>query len=47
MTLVKPIANRGGRERNGASRRSASEWSEPKRGAGGHRREAPDPSAKP
>ena len=32
-------------ERNGATRRSGSEWSELKRAAGGDRREAPAASA--
>jgi hypothetical protein len=38
-----PLADHG--ERNGATRRSGSEWSELERGAGGHRGEAAAPSA--
>jgi hypothetical protein len=33
-------------ERNGAAGAAAAQWSERKRGAGGHRREAAAPSAK-
>src|SRR5690606_4908667 len=40
------VPERGIRERNGATRRSGSEWSEPKRGAGENRGEAAAPSAK-
>ena len=43
---VRYVIEHGHRERNGATRRSGSEWSEPKRGAGGNRREAAAPSAK-
>ncbi len=40
------VDDKDSRERNGATGRSGREWSEPKRGAGGNRREAPAPSAK-